>query len=100
LSNPCKLRFKSNIAGIFVTDICRIVGDTSGFKTDGKPVVHSKNAIGVRYRFIVDIRPNHNHATAFRRKGRLPDSEMPDKTKMASFRKAKPRAISDGVFDK
>ena len=28
LSNPCKLRFKSNITEIFVTDICRIVGDT------------------------------------------------------------------------
>ncbi len=27
LSNPCKLRFKSNITGIFVTDIYRIVGD-------------------------------------------------------------------------
>jgi len=34
LSNPCKLRFKSNITGIFVTDIYRIVGDTSGFKAD------------------------------------------------------------------
>ena len=42
LSNPCKLRFKSNIAGIFVTDIYRIVGDTSGFKADSKPVVHSR----------------------------------------------------------
>jgi len=27
LSNPSKLRFKSNITGIFVTDICRIVGE-------------------------------------------------------------------------
>jgi len=42
LSNPCKLRFKSNIAGIFVTDIYRIVGGTSGFKTDKKPEVHSR----------------------------------------------------------
>jgi len=28
LSNSPKLRFKSNIAGIFATDIYRIVGDT------------------------------------------------------------------------
>ena len=42
LSYPCKLRFKQNIAGIFVTDIYRIVGDTSGFKADRKPVVHSR----------------------------------------------------------
>jgi len=42
LSNPCKLRFKSNITGIFVTDIYRIVGGTSGFKTDKKPEVHSR----------------------------------------------------------
>ena len=34
LSNPCKLRFKSNIAGAFVSDIYRVVGDTSGFKID------------------------------------------------------------------
>jgi len=27
LSNPSKLRFKSNITGIFVTDIYRVVGD-------------------------------------------------------------------------
>ena len=41
LSNSCKLRFKSNITRIFKTDICRIVGDISGFKMDSKPVVHS-----------------------------------------------------------
>jgi len=39
LSNPCKLRFKTNIAGIFVSDMYRIVGGTSGFKTDKKPEV-------------------------------------------------------------
>jgi len=27
LSNPCKLRFKSNITGIYKTDIYRVVGD-------------------------------------------------------------------------
>ena len=31
LSNPCKLRFKSNIAGIFKIVICRIVGDIRMF---------------------------------------------------------------------
>ena len=41
LSNPCKLRFKSNITGIFATDIYRVVGDTSCFKMDSKPVEHS-----------------------------------------------------------
>ena len=38
LSNPCKLRFKSNIAGIFVTDIYRVVGDITSFLTTKKPV--------------------------------------------------------------
>ncbi len=41
LSNPCKLRFKSNITGIFKIDICRVVGGTSGFKSDREPVVNS-----------------------------------------------------------
>jgi hypothetical protein len=31
LSNPYELRFKSNMAGIFATDIYRIVGDTVTF---------------------------------------------------------------------
>jgi len=34
LSNFCKLRFHSNIAGIFKTDICRIVGDVLIIVTD------------------------------------------------------------------
>ena len=42
LSNNPKLRFKSNITGIFVTDIYRIVGDITGFNADRKPVVHSR----------------------------------------------------------
>ncbi len=37
LSNTPKLRFKSNIAGIFVTDIYRIVGDTKGCRAENKP---------------------------------------------------------------
>jgi len=41
LSNPCKLRFKSNITGIFVTDIYRIVGGIKGFITVKKPVLYS-----------------------------------------------------------
>jgi len=42
LSNPCKLRFKSNIMGVFEIDICRIFGDTSGFKLIGKLIDVSK----------------------------------------------------------
>jgi hypothetical protein len=34
LSNMPKLRFISNITGIFVTDIYRFVGDTSGFNAE------------------------------------------------------------------
>ena len=32
LSNPCKLRFNSNISAIFATDICRFVGDIKLFQ--------------------------------------------------------------------
>jgi len=32
LSNPCNLRFKSNITGIYKTDIYRFVGDVWEFK--------------------------------------------------------------------
>jgi hypothetical protein len=42
LSNTPKLQFKSNITGIFVTDMYRIVGAITGFKADRKPVVHSR----------------------------------------------------------
>ncbi len=39
LSNPCKLRFKSNITGIFVTDIYRIVGVIAGLAKDGETTI-------------------------------------------------------------
>jgi len=40
LSNPGKLRFKSNITGIFVTDMYRIVGDMTRFSSKEKSVIY------------------------------------------------------------
>jgi len=44
LSNPCKLRFKSNIAGIFKIDICRVVGVICNFERTDLLQIH-------RYRY-------------------------------------------------
>jgi len=58
LSNPCKLRFKSNITGIFKIDICRVVGDTSGFKTDNKLVVIAEST-------TTDLKAENDDITGF-----------------------------------
>jgi len=55
LSNLCKLLFKSNIAGIFKIDICRVVGEIKSFSNAKMVVIFTIHAVQANFIRLPDI---------------------------------------------